>query len=61
MDKIVKILMYRDGMTKEEAVELIRDVRQMFEECGYDPVECEEIFYDEIGLEPEYMLAMLGF
>ncbi|MFR3656703.1 MAG: hypothetical protein ACLTWK_00275 [Eisenbergiella sp.] len=61
MDKIVKILMSRDGMTKEEAVELIRDVRQMFEECEYDPVECEEIFYEEIGLEPEYMLAMLGF
>ena len=61
MDKIEKILMSRDGMTKEEAVELIRDVRQMFEECEYDPVECEEIFYEEIGLEPEYMLAMLGF
>lgn len=61
MDEIVKILIDRDGMTKEEAVELIRDVRQMFEECEYDPVECEEIFYEEIGLEPEYMLAMLGF
>lgn len=61
MDKIVKILMSRDEMTKEEAIELIWDVRRMFEECEYDPAECEEIFYEEIGLEPEYMLAMLGF
>ena len=61
MDKIVKILMSRDEMTKEEAIELIWDVRRMFEECEYDPVEYEEIFYEEIGLEPEYMLAMLGF
>lgn len=55
MDKIINILMKRDGITREEALELIDEVKDMMEECNYDPDECEEIFMSELGLEIDYI------
>lgn len=55
MDKIINILMKRDGITREEALELIGEVKDMMEECNYDPDECEEIFMSELGLEIDYI------
>ena len=59
MNEIVNILMQRDGMTKEEALDLVREVKDMMEECNYDPEECEEIFSSELGLEPDYIINLL--
>lgn len=59
MEEIVKILMERDGNTREEALSIIEDVKGMMEECGYDPEECEDIFEMELGLEPDYIPEFL--
>ena len=61
MESIKTILMRRDGLTEDEAEELIAEVRgMMFEaiEAG-DPVEAEEIFRSKIGLEPDYLVEVL--
>ena len=59
MEEIIKILMKRDGNTREEALSIIEDVKDMMEEVSYDPEECENIFETELGLEPDYITAFL--
>lgn len=57
--RIVQILMERDGLSKEEAKERVEEVREMFCECGYDPMECENIMQEELGLEMDYVFDLL--
>ena len=52
MNKVVKILMERDGMAKEDAVALVRETRN---EILSNPEEMEEIIADNLGLEPDYL------
>ncbi len=52
---VVRILMIRDGMTIDDAVNLLDDCRQQVIEGG-NP---EEILHEELGLEPDYMFALL--
>lgn len=61
MKEVIKILMFRDNMTYEEAKDLCLHVRGLMEECNYDPEECEDIFMEEIGLEPDYIPMFLVF
>lgn len=42
MNKIVKILMERDGITEQEAQEMVQGTVNMMDECDYDPIECED-------------------
>ena len=57
MNRVVKILMQRDGLSQAE--ELLREVRYMLEECNYDPEESEDIISSELGLEPDYIMDIL--
>ena len=59
MNKVVKILMERDGLTKEEATDLLYEVQDMMKECDYEPFECEDIMSSELGLEPDYIMDIL--
>jgi len=52
---IVKILMRRDDMSREEAYEALQEARERLEE-GEDP---EEILLEEFGLEPDYLFDLL--
>ena len=51
--------MERDGLTEEEAEERVDEVREMFEDCEYDPTECELMMAEELGLEPDYVFDLL--
>ena len=61
MNKVVKILIERDGLTKEEAEELLESVR---EEC-YRAIDeekdylVEDIILDDLGLEMDYIYDVL--
>lgn len=58
MDKIIKILMKRDGLTEHEARQLCKETREAMDEAdGMD--EAESIFEDMIGLEPDYLVGFL--
>jgi len=55
-NEIVRILMKRDGMERDDAEDLLRDARAAVEESE-NP---EEILADWFGLEPDYVFDLLG-
>lgn len=61
MNKIVEVLMHRDGMTKQEAENHLRYVKELANEAvatgSYDEV--EDIMYSELGLEMDYIFDLL--
>ena len=50
-------MMRRDGMSKEDAEDMIADGRRQVEE-GEDP---EEVLLNDFGLEPDYIFDLLGY
>lgn len=61
MNEIIRILMTRDGYTKEEAKEIYEEVMEEV----YDAIStgdyslAEDIFESDLGLEPDYLLNVL--
>ena len=54
-ESIKQILMRRDGISEDEAEELIQEAREAIDK-GQDPEEvCEEYF----GLEPDYIWELM--
>ena len=58
LTELHRVLMRRDGMTAEEADEMIQEARRAVLEDGEDP---EDALHDEFGLEPDYVLDLLGY
>ena len=61
MNKIIQILMKRDGMTYEEAKEVCEECREAMLEAidsGYFD-EAEEILRGDLGLEPDYIFDLI--
>ena len=58
-NKVVDILMKRDNMSRTEAQERFNEVRDMIQECNFDPVETEDILIEELGLEMDYIFEFL--
>ncbi|MDE7064114.1 MAG: hypothetical protein K2O70_01410 [Desulfovibrionaceae bacterium] len=59
MRELLTILMHRDGLTREEALETVRDARAAVLEAienGDDP---EDAFMDITGLEPDYIMDII--
>lgn len=61
MQEVVKILMWRDGLSKEEAVSLIQETRSACEAAMAEgrTEEVEDIFTEMLGLEPDYIPDVL--
>ena len=55
-NRLVSIMMRRDGMERDDAEDLLQDARAAVED-GEDP---EEILQDYFGLEPDYVFDLLG-
>ena len=55
-NRLVSILMRRDGMERDDAEDLLQDARAAVED-GEDP---EEILADWFDLEPDYVFDLLG-
>lgn len=63
MDKIINILMKRDDLTSDEATisyNAFLEDAQPYIDSG-DEEALEELLMDELGLEPDYILDILGF
>jgi predicted RNase H-like HicB family nuclease len=56
-NRVVEILMNRDGMTREEAEEKVQEVREMIVEASV--YEAEDILIDELGLEMDYIFDLI--
>lgn len=61
MNRIVRILMNRDGMTESEAKSLYKEVRAEFNDAvaAGDYELAEEIMACDLGLEMDYIFDML--
>ena len=58
MNKVVELLMERDGITEKEARDMIIETR---EEMLEDPYVAAEILADNLGIEPDYIMDILDF
>ena len=56
MNKIVEILMERDGITEEDARALIEETR---DEIMCNPENADEIIQDYLGLEPDFIMYLI--
>ena len=56
-NKVVRVLMERDGLSKKEAEEKLDEVREMIADA--DPWEAEDIIADELGLELDYIFDII--
>ena len=54
MSKVIEILMERDGLTREEAEELIIECREALEAGDWDAIQ------SYLGLEDDYIFDILG-
>jgi nucleoid DNA-binding protein len=54
---LIETLMRRDNMSRSEAQDLLEQVYNMVQEAIDEGnlMEAEEIFQDELGLEPDYL------
>ena len=59
MKEIIKALMERDELTQQEAEQQVKEVRYLFEQADFDYNECEQIMYDILGLEMDYIFDIL--
>lgn len=62
MERVVKLIMKRDGLSYEDAkAEVSNTVDEMYEalESGNSD-QVEEILMDNLGLEPDYIPQLLG-
>ena len=55
-NQIVAVLMHRDGMSRKEAEDMLKRVREEFDPLTDDP---EEVLAYEFGLEPDYIFDLL--
>lgn len=56
-EKIISLIMRRDGCDREEVEYALDEFKAWFDEGthDFDIVEVEERFMDEFGLEPDYL------
>ena len=54
MNRIIKILMERDGMSEDEARDLFNETRDEIISLE-DPFEADNILMEYLGLEPDYL------
>lgn len=62
MENIVKILMERDGISREEAQQMVEECLQRLQEEAIptgDIELAEEILAEELGLELDYMMDLI--
>lgn len=61
MEEVITILMRRDGISREEAIEAIEDCRDQINYfCARgDYATAEDTIMTELGLEPDYLFDIL--
>lgn len=60
MNRVVEILMERDGMPQEHAERLVRETRDEIIMLD-NPLEADDVLMDYLGLEPDYLEDVLNF
>ena len=60
-EKIIRMIMKRDELTHDEAAEIVNEARDAILKAATndDYNEAENIMYDELGLEMDYILDLI--
>ena len=58
MNKVIRILMERDGISEEEARALVKETRDEIMMLD-DPCNADEVIMDYLNLEPDYIFDIL--
>lgn len=60
-NRVVRILMHRDGLTEKEAVSRVKDTASEIYDAieGTSCMDPEDIMMEELGLEPDYIFDIL--
>lgn len=58
MNRVIDILMKRDGMDYEDARSLVKETQ---DEIISNPSDVDDIIQDYLGLEPDYLEDILSF
>lgn len=53
--KVANIIVERDNMPLEDAIELVESTLAEIAEIDYEPEESEEIWMNNLGLEADYL------
>ena len=53
---VIDVLMKRDRLTRNEAVEIVREAKELILQ---NPDEADEIMMYDLGLEPDYLMEVL--
>ncbi len=56
---VAEVLMKRDDISHDEAIDMIKECAEAIVESGYDPFDVDLIVMEHLGLEPDYMFAVL--
>ena len=56
---LIEILQHRDGLTEQEAKDLILDTKEKL--LNSDGFDADEIIMENLGLEPDYLMDILFF
>jgi len=59
-NKVIKILMERDGISAEEARSLVKETRDELLSLD-NPLEADNIIMEYLGLEPDYIFDIINF
>ncbi len=61
MNKIVKILMKRDGLDEDDALDIVDNLKEEAEEMleRGDLLGIEELLRSDLGLEPDYIFDLI--
>lgn len=57
--EIVKIFVRRDGMTREDAIEHLREAYSAVQEAILNGDDADEVWMEETGLEPDYLYNLM--
>lgn len=57
METVIQILMERDELTRSEAKAMVEETIDLMLS---NPWEAEQILMDELGLEPDYIIDLIG-
>ncbi len=61
MKRLIEAIMYKNHMSRAEALEAIKDVADAVMEAMEAEEDAEEVFVDETGLEPDYFEGLLEY
>lgn len=60
MNRVVKILMRRDGISQEDAQQLVDETREEILSVDMGITEADDILMSNLGLEPDYLLDIIS-